>query len=169
MKLHFVVGPFGEGRESFSRLLGKRFNDEGQHCRFSSCGSLNCLDNYGGVAALDLEFCLFDINRNVEKYKKVDHLIITGVGLGLYIEEIMPLYPDATLYFVKNSVSKLDYDLEFKESLLLLTDDITEEWIDLTNKKINDIIEQYEKNTNQLWNIIDELDEKPEVLKYEAK
>jgi hypothetical protein len=121
------------------------------------------------VAALDLEFCLFDISRNVEKYKKVNHLIITGVGLGLYIEEILPLYPDATLYFVKNSVGKLDYDLEFKETLLLLTDDITEEWINLTNKKINDIIKQYEEQTNQSWKVIDELDEKPKVLKYEAK
>lgn len=169
MKLHFVIGPFGEGRESFSKILGKKLKEDGYICRFKSCGSLSCLDNYGGVSALDLEFCLFDLSYNIEKFKDVDHLIFTGVGLGIYLQEIIKLYPDAILYFVKSSNSKLDHNLEFKESLLLLTDDITEEWIDSTNKQINDIIKQYEKTIDQSWDVIDELDESLKVLKYEPK
>jgi hypothetical protein len=164
MKLHFVVGPFGEGRESFSKLLVKQFNQLEIGNRFCSCGSLNCLDNYGGITALNLDFCLDDILMNIESAEE-ENLIFSGVGLSLYIKQIVQQYPAASIYFVKSSKSKLETDPLFKEAMLMLVDDITEDWILKTNEKINSIIDEFE-NTNPLnWKTISGIPEHSQVAK----
>lgn len=169
MKLHFVVGPFGEGQRDFSRLLKKKLTKEGHQCRSGSCGSLVCLDNYGGVVALDLNFCLSEIEQNIKKHKNIDHLILNGVGLALYLKEILDLHFDANVYLVRKDFNKLENDQKFIETLMLLTEDITEEWIYTANKKINDVIEYFEKNTDQQWNDVNEIDKTLRVLKYEPR
>jgi hypothetical protein len=97
--------------------------------------------------------------------KDAETVVFTGVGLSLYINEILEYYPAATLYLVKNSNGKLNYNPEFKEELLMLVEDITEEWIYDTNNKINFVIEEFEKNKPLSWKIVEEIPETPMVAK----
>ena len=166
MNLHFVVGPLGEGRESFSKILKKQFNQLDIHSQFHNCGSLNCLDNYGGITALNLNFCLDDISMNVASIDNTtENLIFSGVGLSLYIKEIAQQYPSASIYLVKSSKNKLETDPSFKETLLMLVEDITEEWILKTNEKINSIIDEFEKTNTLIWRAIPEILENSRVAK----
>jgi len=164
MNLHFVVGPLGEGRESFSKILRKQLNQLEISSHFCSCGSLNCLDNYGGISALNLDFCLDDIRMNIESTEE-ENIIFSGVGLSLYIKEIREKYPAANIYFVKSSKSKLETDPSFKETMLMLVDDITEDWILKTNEKINSIINEFESSETLVWRTMPEIPEHSQVAK----
>lgn len=157
MILHFVIGPFGEGRERFSKFLNNSLKETGFQSRLRNCGSLSCLDNYGGIDALTLDFCLEDIEFGIENVVSGENLVFTGAGLSLYIKDIIKEYPSSRIYIVKNLMSKLDKDQTFIENLLMSVSDLTEDWIYQTNAKIKSIIDEFEKDSQIVWHEITEI------------
>lgn len=165
MNLHFIVGRLGEV-DHFGKILNKQFNQLDTHSQLRKCGTFNCLDNYGGITALTLDFCLDDISMYVKSINPTtENLIFSGAGLSLYIKEIAKHYPTASIYLIKSSQNKLETDASFKETLLMLVEDITEEWLLKINEKINFIIFEFEKTNTLIWRSIPEIPENFQVAK----
>jgi len=166
-KITFVVGALGEGRENYAKLISKQRTGT----RLRSIGSLSCLDNWGGISALTLEFCLEEIHQGLthrvgNRQKLLNEVIFNGVGISMYINELIEMFPKSSIHLVRSDTCKFDTSVLWKEKILMTTDDITDEWVYNNNKSVKDFIQKFANDHSLKWTKIDNIPEDAEVAIY---
>jgi hypothetical protein len=151
MKIHFIVGPYGSGRQKiFKKLLGTLK-------RLSMVKTVG--DGVGGIAGKNLipdldptslEHCLYQINQKIIQFNNCDHYVFTGTGLSIHIKSIMQTYPDAALYMVRRS----DPSIELKSNILETISsnfDVTSEWVTAHSAEVRAAHETYADELGVSW------------------
>jgi hypothetical protein len=151
MKMHFIVGPFGCGRQKvFKRLLTTLKESSDNNVVGDGIGGTAGSKNIGGLNRITLELCLYEIQRSLTMFENKEHYVFTGTGLTKYIREIMVVYPNACLYMLKRSDPAVELSIS-AQSGLIDKFDLTEEWLTSYNLDIRSNLESYASDLGTNW------------------
>lgn len=105
MKIHLVAGLLGSGRQRvFTRLIQS----------LASPDTTVVYRFIGLVVDFTQSETLSDIVDLIQDNPNVDHIILTGDGLTMYLQAVMAAYPDAAVYIVR----RIDSSQELRQKTL---------------------------------------------------
>lgn len=151
MKIHFIVGTFGSGRQKiFKKLLSVLKKTPNVTAIGDGIGGTAGADNLGGFDTISLEMCLYQIKQAITMFSGKDHYVFTGTGLTKHIREIMKVYPEASLYMLR----RYDPALELNpDNIASITSkfEVTESWLNSFNTEVRSDLEAYADELGITW------------------
>lgn len=151
MKIHFIVGPFGSGRQKiFKKLLGVLKQRPDTKIGFDGMddglgkGLVSNSDSTG------VEYCLFKIDQQLKMFERCDDFVFTGTVVSAHIKSIMTAYPDAALYMVRRSDSTTELTSELLETISSNLH-VSAEWITACNAEVRAAHEAYADELGIPW------------------
>jgi hypothetical protein len=151
MKIHFIVGPYGSGRQKiFKKLLGTLKRLPGVTVVGDGIGGTAGKELIPDLDTTSLAHCLYQINQKIIQFDDCDHYVFSGTGLSIHIKSIMQAYPDAALYMVRRS----DAGIELTPNILDTISsnfDVTPEWVTAHNAEVRAAHETYADELGVPW------------------
>lgn len=150
MKIHFVVGTLGSGRQRVYKKLLFVLKSTGEEVLGTE---LNYIDPHASA-----EEIVEEVRKVLQNNLNVDHFVFTGTSVSLAIVDLLFNFSDAATYFVKRDDPLMEVD---DEVLSKFSVTVTKEAALSINQKIRDKMDSLVKSIGASWKPV----ESPVLLK----